>query len=84
MLRQLLEHNDRLKLGLQIGHRLQAFRSRGQFEVVIVQARNVGRQVGAWLRKIQHPNGQSHCGEPRSERPKTLSTRAASAQGANP
>ena len=52
--------NDRLKLLLQTAHRVQCFKSAGQFEALAELARSVGRQCGA-LRKAkrQHPHGQS-------------------------
>ena len=76
---KLIAHNDRLKLYLQTGHRLQAFTSRGRFESLAVIASNVGRQAGAWQRRLQqqHLNGQNLAAMALPERPESLSTRAA-------
>jgi hypothetical protein len=75
---------DELRLTLQLGKDLHAFRSFAQFEALIRLAEDLGRQVGGWLRAQQqpHPKGQSPAPAPRRERAQTLSTRAAST-GAN-
>jgi hypothetical protein len=69
---------DELKLLLQLGSQLRAFTSFGQFEVLSRQAVDLGKQVGGWLRQLQHPQGQSGQRGAAGQRPKTLSTRAAS------
>ena len=77
-LRSLIAHNDRLKLLLQTAHRLQAFTSRGRFEAIAVLASNVGRQAGAWQRRLQqqHLQGQNPAAAQQPERPASMSTRA--------
>ena len=76
---------DELKISLQVGMRLKAFRSFGQFEALARLSADVGRQVGGWLRQLQHPNGQNRGAQAPSERAKTLSTHAApDFSGANP
>jgi hypothetical protein len=76
---------DELRITLQLGKDLRAFRSFAQFEALIRQAEALGRQVGGWLRAQQqsHPTGQNPARHARPERAQTLSTRAASS-GANP
>jgi hypothetical protein len=82
---KLIASNDRLKLHLQTGHRLNVFSSRGNFELLAGLARDVGRQSGAMLRaRNEHRTGQSPAAAARPERPLTLSTRSASGQEAKP
>jgi hypothetical protein len=76
---------DELRITLQLGKDLHAFRSFAQFEALIRLAEDLGRQVGGWLRAQQqqpHLTGQSPARVARPERAQTLSTRAAS-HGAN-
>jgi hypothetical protein len=68
---------DELKLLLQIGSQMRAFTSFGQFEVLSRLAVDLGKQVGGWMRRLQHPQGQSGPRVAAGQRPKTLSTRAA-------
>lgn len=73
-----------LKICLQVGMRIKAFRSFAQFEALARLASDLGRQVGGWLRHLQHPNGQNRGADAPSERAKTLSTHAAPGyRGAN-
>ena len=82
---QLVWAIDEVKVSLQLGQELRAFRSFGEFEALIRMAEDLGRQAGAWKRSQQHPKGQSAASCPTPQRAQTLSTRAASAPaGANP
>jgi hypothetical protein len=82
---QLVWAIDELKLDLQMGSQLRAFRNFAQFEQLIRQAETLGRQAGGWKREQQHPKGQNPAAAAPPERAQTLSTRAASATaGANP
>ncbi|MGE4072704.1 MAG: four helix bundle protein [Lysobacterales bacterium] len=75
---------DELKLSLQLGSQLHAFKSFAQFEHLIRQAEELGRQAGGWKRQ-QHPKSQNSAPELVRERAQILSGRAASAYaGANP
>ena len=71
---------DDLKLRMQLGSNIKAFASLGQFESLMRVAVDLGRQVGGWKKQQQkHPNGQNAAApEAGPQRPKTLSTRAAS------
>lgn len=66
---------DELKLSLQLGSQLRAFKSFSQFELLIRTAEEVGRCAGGWKRQLhrksQNPKGDSH-----SERAQILSGRA--------
>ncbi|HEY1136599.1 MAG TPA: four helix bundle protein [Xanthomonadaceae bacterium] len=77
---------DEIKIALQLGSQIRAFRSFGVFEQLIRMAEDIGRQAGGWKRQLQqHPNGQNPAASGRPERAKTLSARTASATaGANP
>jgi hypothetical protein len=71
---------DDLKLSLQIGKQLQAFKSFGQFEAIARLAAELGRQCGGWL-KQQHSKGQNaRTAEPLAQRPQILSSRDASSE----
>ncbi|MDR3389889.1 MAG: four helix bundle protein [Rudaea sp.] len=74
---------DDLKLTLQLGKRIRAFASFGQFEMIARITAELGKQVGGWKRQQQHPNGQNAQPGVEAQRPKILSTRAASCE-ANP
>ncbi len=74
---------DEVKLSLQLGKQLKAFRSFRQFEMLIRLAEDLGRQAGGWKRQQRHPTGQSPARITAPERAQTLSTCAAST-GANP
>ena len=79
---QLVWAIDEIKLTLQMGSQLHAFASFGQFEGLIRQAEDLGRQAGGWKRQQLHPKGQNPTPRMAPERAKTLSTCAASS-GAN-
>lgn len=72
---------DELKLSLQLGMKIRAFSSFRQFEVIAKGVKELGRQVGGWV-KHEHSKGQNaapRVGAP--QRPQILSTRATSAEG---
>jgi hypothetical protein len=82
---QLVWAIDELRLTMQMGSQLHAFASFAQFEALIRQLEDLGRQVGGWLKRQQsHLQGQNPPPVARPERAQTLSTRAASPVGANP
>jgi hypothetical protein len=82
---QLVWAIDEVKLSLQLGSQLRAFRSFAQFEQLIRLAEDLGRQAGGWKRQQQHPQGQNAAAGAQPQRAQTLSTRVASASaGANP
>lgn len=83
---QLVWAIDEVKLSLQLGQSIRAFRSFNQFEQLIRLAEDLGKQAGGWKRQQQqHPKGQNPARQPAPERAQILSTRAASASaGANP
>lgn len=72
---------DELKLSLQIGSQLQAFKSFSQFESLIRATEDVGRSAGGWKKSL-HRKSQNPAGEARQERAQILSGHAAST-GAN-
>ena len=82
---QLVWAIDEIKLSLQLGSELRAFQSFGQFEALIREAEELGRQAGGWKRQqLQHPNGQNAASSAKPQRAQILSTRAASVHvGAN-
>ena len=59
LLRQVIAANDSLKLRLPVAFDLQLFKSKGQFTDLTEIAAHVGRQLGALLRSMEHPKGQS-------------------------
>jgi len=75
---------DELKLSLQLGSQLHAFKSFKQFESLIRATEEVGRCAGGWKRQL-HRKGQNPSGDAHPERAQILSGRAASADyaGAN-
>ena len=76
---------DGIKLSLQLGSRLRAFSSFGQFEALSRTAVELGRQVGGWQRtRSNHPKGQNAAGSALPQRLQKLSPRAASHREANP
>ena len=84
LLPALVEGVDDIKLSLQLGSQLRAFRSFDQFEALLRVALDLGRQAGGWRRQVlSHPKGQNPEPVPARERAHTLSTRSASTQGAN-
>jgi hypothetical protein len=74
---------DDLRITMQLGSRLQAFRSFSQFEQLARTLSELGRQVGGW-RKQQFPKGQNDQRSSAGQRAQTLSTRNASTYEANP
>jgi len=72
---------DELKLSLQLGSQIRAFKSFAQFQQLILLAENVGRQAGGWKRTL-HPKGQNQSGSVRPERAQILSGRGASGRNA--
>jgi hypothetical protein len=80
---QLVREVDGLKLRLQIGSRLHAFNSFGQFEGLARAAASLGRQTGAWHRQQQHPKGQNVRHSIGGQRAQILSS-CATPSGVNP
>ncbi|WP_346839793.1 four helix bundle protein [Microbulbifer sp. SAOS-129_SWC] len=72
---------DELKLSLQLGSQLRAFRSFRQFESLIRLAEEVGRCAGGWRRQL-HRKSQNPQGQAQPERAQILSGRAASRSNA--
>lgn len=71
---QLSEKIDGLKIAMQLGRQIDAFRSSGEFEAVYRAVADLGRQCGGlkkWHAKRLNPVGQQH-GLP--ERPPILSS----------
>ncbi len=68
---------DELKLSLQLGSNLKAFKSFAQFELLIRETEEVGRCAGGWKRQF-HRKGQNSAGSLPPERAQILSGRAAS------
>jgi hypothetical protein len=76
---------DEMKVLLQLGLDLRAFRSFGVFEQLIRMTEDLGRQAGGWKRQLKHPTGQNPAANGRPERAQTLSARTTSAStGVNP
>jgi hypothetical protein len=73
---------DDLKMELQIGQRLRAFRSLGQFEALARVAKELGKQTGGWNRQ-HHPKGQNAASTRQPQRSQILSTGGASSYEAN-
>jgi len=75
---------DEIKQHLQIAKLVRAFKSFRQFEALIRQAEDIGRQAGGWRKQLQHPKAQSaQARNGVAQRGQKLSARAASAE-ANP
>ncbi|MGC1547814.1 MAG: four helix bundle protein [Rhodanobacter sp.] len=72
-LERLVWEVDELKLSLQLGKELSAFRSFAQFEHLMRKAAEIGRQVGGWY-KQHHPKGQNAPPLAPAQRAQTLST----------
>lgn len=68
---------DELKLSLQLGSQLRAFKSFKQFEALIRTAEDVGRSAGGWKRHL-HLKSQNPVSANSRERAQILSGRAAS------
>lgn len=78
LVEKLSEQIDDLKLSLQLGRQIGAFRSNGEFEAVYRTVADLGRQCGGW--KKQHAKRQSSAGQRHGapERPSILSAPGAS------
>lgn len=82
LIERLSQKIDDLKLSMQLGRQIGAFRSGGEFEAIYRIVADLGRQCGGW--KKQHAKRQSPAGQRGgSERPQILSAPGAS-QGAHP
>lgn len=77
LIEQLSEKVDDLKLALQLGQRIKAFRSFGEFEAICRIVSDLGRQVGGWKKHVQRQNAaaEQHL---LSQRPVMLSAEATS------
>lgn len=75
---------DELKLSIQLGSQLHAFKSFQQFEAIIRLAEDVGRCAGGWKRDL-YRKSQNSAGVSQQESAQILSGRAASinSEGAN-
>jgi len=75
---------DELKISIQLGSRIQAFKSFGEFEQIIRATAEVGACAGGWKRNHHKSQNPVHSAVP--ERAQILSGRAATAKsaGANP
>jgi hypothetical protein len=70
---------DDLKLSLQLGKQVQAFKSFRQFEVIARLAAELGRQCGGWRKQQSKGQNARPAAEPSSaQRPQILSSRDAS------
>lgn len=67
---------DDLKLSLQLGKQVQAFRSFRQFEMIAELAVDLGRQCGGWSKHLKGQNARAS--ETSAQRPQILSSQAAS------
>ena len=80
----LVEGIDDIKISLQLGSQLRAFRSFAAFEALLRIALDLGRQAGGWRKQVLlHLKGQNPEAVAPRERAHTLSTRSASHVGAN-
>jgi len=68
---------DELKLTIQLGSQLHAFKSFKQFELIIRAAEEVGRCAGGWKRDL-HQKSQNHAVNSSHERAQILSGPATS------
>lgn len=77
LIESLSEKIDSLKLAMQLGHQINAFRSKGEFVAIYKIVRELGAMCGGWKKHVVRQNsaGQHH-GLP--ERPLRLGARAAS------
>lgn len=80
--RELATAIDHLKLTMQLGKDVNAFRSFGEFEALARLVSELGRQCGGWLKAL-HSTGQNGRGDSPVQRALILSSRAA-LQGATP
>lgn len=72
---------DDLKLTLQLGQAVAAFRSFREFEAIAKLVNQMGRQCGGWLKQLRSP-GQNASGRSPMQRAPILSSRAASQEAA--
>ena len=76
---ELQAHVDSIRICAQLGSRLRAFTSFGQFEDVARTVDSLGRQAGGWLRRSKEASTAQNPPPARAaERGQKLSTRAAS------
>ena len=83
-IKALVQGIDDFKTLTRLGHNLEAFRSKPQFQLICRLAYDLGNQAGGWLKSFeQHPKGQN--APPPSgggQRAQILSSRAAQPSGA--
>jgi hypothetical protein len=74
---------DELKQTMQVAKEVKAFASFAQFEMLVRQAEELGKQCGGWKRqhRADHPIGQNVPGSAQGQRAQTLSTSGASLRG---
>src|SRR5690349_19301963 len=58
----LSERIDGLKLSMQLGRQIGAFRSTGEFHAIYLIVAELGRQCGGWLKKL-HAKGPNEVGQ---------------------
>lgn len=77
LIEQLSEKIDGLKLAMQLGQQIRAFRSTGEFVAIYKTVRELGAMCGGWKKHVarQNPARQQHG---TSECPERLGARAAS------
>lgn len=76
IVRELSTAIDNLKLTLQLGQMVDAFRSFREFEALARIVNDLGRQCGGWLKAL-HSMGQNQPGKSPAERAPILSSQAA-------
>ncbi|MFZ5698764.1 MAG: four helix bundle protein [Pseudomonadota bacterium] len=75
---------DEMKISLQLGSMIRAFKSFAQFEQLIRATEELGKRAGGWKKSL-HQKGQNPGQDNAPERAQILSGHAASADaGANP
>lgn len=74
---ELAEAIDNLKLSLQLGDAVHAFRSKAEFEAIARLVSGLGQQCGGWQRNLRN-KGQNVPGNPPAQRAQTLSVQPAS------
>jgi hypothetical protein len=74
---------DELKQTMQVAKEVKAFASFAQFEMLVREAEELGKQCGGWKRqhRADHPIGQNAPGYAQGQRAQTLSTSGASLRG---
>lgn len=72
---------DDLKLSMQLGDAISAFRSSNEFEAIARLVSGLGQQCGGWLKRLQS-KGQNVPGDPSAQRAQALSFRSAPQAGA--